>query len=673
MAEMYTPEEIQAIFREYNEAVKNGTPISKELAQSMKDAQIGVKNYTAELNSSMKKLGSSMVGLAGAIKDGAEGASTFNSGIESAADAVDKFASGFGPIGFVIGKLVSLLGKYAVEANKQSDALFKTYQDLNKFGAATAGGMTDVFANMQKFGYGINELDKMIALVRENAKDLGLFNTTVAAGAKELANIAEGVQRSGLQTYFMNMGMTVDDINRGLAGYLVQQGRLGRKQTMTQDELAKGAAEYVKEMQILTRLTGQQREEMEQQREQAMMIDQFFAVVNESGVAGKEMMKVYNQLMSVSPAQAKAFAESVSGFVGTSEEQNRLFMASGGALISNMDALKNGTINAAQYVDRLGLAVNQNMPLLTQIAKIPGSTDFAGPLATNSRLANKALQGVEKGAQEAADSLNIKDAATAAAVGLRQNTKDIRDATQGFINYGVEPATKALQGLTGAASRITRGVTPGAPAAPQGGAIPSGAPAAAPAAGAGGLSGLRIKSMESTAGGATSERLASVARAIQDKLGGDLRHFTAFNDSYHRGNNSLHTQGRAMDFTLTDPAKAAMIADMVRGIPGVSRVLDEYNFPSARATAGHIHAEIAAKYGGTFSGPLDGYRAVLHGTEAVVPLPNGRSIPVEIPGFTANLSDQTTLLNRQIEKLDELVRTMRNQVDVSTKILQRTS
>ena len=36
--------------------------------------------------------------------------------------------------------------------------------------------------------------------------------------------------------------------------------------------------------------------------------------------------------------------------------------------------------------------------------------------------------------------------------------------------------------------------------------------------------------------------------------------------------------------------------------------------------------------GGVSDGPASGYPAVLHGTEAVVPLPNGRSIPVEMSG-----------------------------------------
>ena len=39
--------------------------------------------------------------------------------------------------------------------------------------------------------------------------------------------------------------------------------------------------------------------------------------------------------------------------------------------------------------------------------------------------------------------------------------------------------------------------------------------------------------------------------------------------------------------------------------------------------------------GGIASGPTSGYTATLHGTEAIVPLPNGRSIPVEMQGGAA--------------------------------------
>ena len=45
--------------------------------------------------------------------------------------------------------------------------------------------------------------------------------------------------------------------------------------------------------------------------------------------------------------------------------------------------------------------------------------------------------------------------------------------------------------------------------------------------------------------------------------------------------------------------------------------------------------------GGVASGPNSGYPAMLHGTEAVVPLPNGRSIPVEMQGGMGGVNNVT--------------------------------
>lgn len=72
---------------------------------------------------------------------------------------------------------------------------------------------------------------------------------------------------------------------------------------------------------------------------------------------------------------------------------------------------------------------------------------------------------------------------------------------------------------------------------------------------------------------------------------------TAFNDDYHKGlgRPSAHTDNRAFDFTISNPAKSAEVADLVRaqlvkmGIKG--RVIDEYKFPSPGATGGHIHVQ----------------------------------------------------------------------------------
>lgn len=146
--------------------------------------------------------------------------------------------------------------------------------------------------------------------------------------------------------------------------------------------------------------------------------------------------------------------------------------------------------------------------------------------------------------------------------------------------------------------------------------------------------GIKIKKGDVQAAGAGIDpRVLKLARNIQDNLK-EFEVFTGFNDNYHQesATGSLHTRGLAMDFTLKKQPtveEGRKIVEYIKGL-GASRVIDEYNFPSGKSTGGHIHAEVGAfAKGGIISAPtiaLMGERQ----SEAVVPLPDGKSIPVSM-------------------------------------------
>ena len=91
---------------------------------------------------------------------------------------------------------------------------------------------------------------------------------------------------------------------------------------------------------------------------------------------------------------------------------------------------------------------------------------------------------------------------------------------------------------------------------------------------------------------------------------------------------------------------------------------------SNKATMGWDQAMGSFAYGGITSGPRSGYTAMLHGTEAIVPLPGGRSIPVEMTGMTDKMGEQLSMMNQQITSLNELVGLMRTNNDINNKILR---
>ena len=73
--------------------------------------------------------------------------------------------------------------------------------------------------------------------------------------------------------------------------------------------------------------------------------------------------------------------------------------------------------------------------------------------------------------------------------------------------------------------------------------------------------------------------------------------------------------------------------------------------------------------GGIATGPKTGYKAMLHGTEAVVPLEGGSGIPVDMQGQNNSMDEQVDLLKEQVSKMDQMISVLAQNNSISNKIL----
>jgi len=89
-----------------------------------------------------------------------------------------------------------------------------------------------------------------------------------------------------------------------------------------------------------------------------------------------------------------------------------------------------------------------------------------------------------------------------------------------------------------------------------------------------------------------------------------------------------------------------------------------------KATIGFEEAMGSFAYGGITSGPRSGYTGILHGTEAVIPLPNGRNVPVEITGMSDRMGEQVSILTEQVGRFDQMINLLQSSVDMQGKILR---
>ena len=487
MAEKMDSAEIEDTIRRYNEALREAnydlSKVSKTTVEEFNNAKAGIRNYTFQLNQSLKTLGQSSLALASSLAKGEQGASIYNNSIKSGADAVAAFASKFGILGTIVGSLAQLLGKYVTAASEQSDKLFAGYQQLSKIGAAGAGGLQETLDNLHQFGYTLKDLDQFAATIKANAETLAVYNGTVNQGTKAFAQVTQGFKDSGLQTQFRLLGLGIQDINQGIAGFTRIQVLSGSNQRKTTAELVQGSSEYIRQLDLLTRLTGKSAESLQAEQERNRQNAAFAVTLQEieeraemaraagDTVEEKRLTDTVTNMQAIVAQVPESMKASVrglmTGFAGSSKESLQMFLAAPGA--------------AQQLLGvRQGLSADQGQAILEQLRsglketartqrslfqfqgrgeEIFGSAFAFGEIGEERQ---KALRDAEAAQR---NQILTPEAGVKAQVSMRQAQESITRASEAFVNLGVKPVTRGLELLNNAINRVTETILPGSSAA----------------------------------------------------------------------------------------------------------------------------------------------------------------------------------------------------------------
>ena len=729
MAEEYDPKEIQDIIDTYNKHLADGIPISAELNQAMKDASIGIKNYSKNLKASQEALVGSLKSLGMAMVNGESGAAVYSDTITKGAKTFSNWAKKIPIVGNALGKVAEGAAAYEAAVAKQSDSLFENYQTMSRSGVAL--GMDDAFKNLQAAGYTMKEIGEYGSLMKENSTILATMGGTTAQGAADFAKASKNIKNSGLETQFMRMGMTVNDINSGMANYIKLQQLSGSTQQQDDKQVAASAAEFILEQDKLTKVTGLTADQQNKIYEGALAQEQFAAKtfqLQQRAAAGDEQAKaeLKRNKALVEFAMAKGGPEAA--------KQAQLYIA-GAVNSKGYQQFQRSFAQTADYLDKGGTDVGKAQNLLVGDAKtlaqdqsrlgIYGKfNEVFTPIQEVGKLAAASTKDYAQANKDATaqqkDQIAATDSATGSMVDTVRDQRDITQSTDKITNVGVPLVTRGMSGLAGVTQQLTSvlgqlagkegqvgggttllqkiGIgtppeaTPSAPTAP-------GAPGAPPAAGA--QPGVPVVTpiTPPAPGGATLDSLINFSGGTGDKThfqqlnpsvlnnfvqmasayfsstGKKLQVNSAFRSMDEQANvnsggnpkaapgKSLHNQGKAVDIN------SSQVADLQS-----SGLLGQYGFSPLPGDPPHIQMPSAAT-GGILSGPKSGYQAMLHGNEAVVPLPDGKTIPVQNKGGGSGggSKDQVALLSMELEKLDSMLRVMNKQNDITNKILAKQS
>jgi hypothetical protein len=181
--------------------------------------------------------------------------------IERAAREIDKIPLIGGVLSRALGPVASAL-----------TSTTKAYQDAAGAGANFGGSVAAMSRSAGEAGM---TMDEFGSLIRSNGQAmLGLANN-VEDGAQRFSQVSKALRTTGSDLYAL--GFSTQQINEGLANYSKQLRMQGLQGNRTNADLAKGAKSYLKEMDLLAKITGEERSAKEAEREALMNDAQFQA------------------------------------------------------------------------------------------------------------------------------------------------------------------------------------------------------------------------------------------------------------------------------------------------------------------------------------------------------------------------------------------------------------
>lgn len=709
-------QKLMAELQQLSSATSDAAKDTKELSKAEK-AAIKALDTLATTTKGFTSFGTQ-------VGKGETGLKSLNTVLDAATAAITGLTGAIPLFGSAISEAIKGIvgaGKMAVEA---LDKTAQSFTEVGKVGGLAATGMTELRENLLRSGLSLEKWQKQIIT---NSESLAQFRGLTSRGAKDFSEIV-GDLSLGTDDTMRRLGLNNEEIAASTAAFIKQQTMLGKAQNMSNRDLAEGTKTYARELDLISKITGQSREAIQKQQEAALNETRFRAVYEEMMATGQE--KSAKQLMSFQTTisgldkEAGQGLRDLSAGVANTDAARKLLNSTQGQAATIIADLKSGNINQAEAQIRLQKAINGNIEVMRQQGKYnteAGQTyiGLAGAYkiaragfdrygnvikeATNDQVAQTektdALTDSVIQTQKNLEKMNVElnklgfellpTAATVVDEFVSAMRKAIREATKLLgVEYGdlqgrLESAKKnQAQAENAAAAEATAGIHPEFAAVAAGQAIQQARENRVPLLGGPQERvsqrdlrdfGLKLKQgAEGTVqrrNAYVSPALLDLAQRIQAEVPG-FANFTSMNDDYHKDKgDSNHNKGIALDFVLgndiTGDKKASEIIVKKLKELGASKVRDEYNDPSPGSTGGHIHAEVSGANG--WSGLLSGPTS---GYRPNVVMHGNEQLTIRPATNTATAvpggGSGTSVLRDQLE---ELIRVAKAQLSVEQKLL----
>lgn len=335
------------------------TGYAQALLNGERGAQVTAKNIEA-LSKPMLGLIGQVGSLAVQVGLGARGLNRIPGVSNLVNKALGKFAGNLATKSMIIGGAIAVttaeVAKFGVEIVKlgaiQIDRLFDSFQKLSEVGIRGANGIEDVEGLMEELGMQTAHVEKFNNLLIQNSREIGMLGGTMMDGARTFTKLTGKMFGSEFGAKLMKLGMTQDQVNEAAIRSMAIQARSSSFLKKSEDERAASTAKFVIELDKATQLTGASRKEQAEALAAALQEKKFAAAMRSAERSGDTKKVEQLKIAQFMAAQAKLVGD-IRGFTGILE------YAAGGN--TSEDAI---AANSTYRVDEaMSLGLNQTQAL----------------------------------------------------------------------------------------------------------------------------------------------------------------------------------------------------------------------------------------------------------------------------------------------------------------------
>jgi DNA-binding transcriptional MerR regulator len=334
--------------------------LAKNQGADARKAKDLAEKYNAEVRKGIKVVTENRDALANqtdALEDATRATTSFGrgltgllvSGISTLAGSAFNLAKEFAFGGNQLGDFtqhIPIIGDLISPFANMLDNSVESFRSMSSVGASFNNSITDM--RLAAANAELN-LDEFQSFVGANAQSLRLLGGTVTEGVQRFTNINKAIKASGDLEVLRNLGFTIEEVNEGLADYTALQSRLGMLEGQSNAQLAAGSANYLKRLDALAKITGQQRDQIAQSIQQNAADASFRAIAksleSQFGPDSEQLRNFTDSMAlidSIGGSTAIALKDLADG-VPQTEEAIALVNAAGPEIMEAMKAVAAGS------------------------------------------------------------------------------------------------------------------------------------------------------------------------------------------------------------------------------------------------------------------------------------------------------------------------------------------